>query len=73
MRKVVHAADVSDITSSLKAHTFTSVSGQERHSPDEDCKRILEMDILEGVKSEMKREKREIDRGINGRQWNVER
>ena len=71
MRKIAHAADVSDKHSSLKAHTFTAVSGQERHSPAEDCKRILEMDGSGGVKSEVKREKWERERGINKRHWHV--
>ena len=75
MRKVVHAADMSDPTSnsstSLKAHTFTNISNQKRYSPAEDCKRVLEAEGSEGVKSVVKREKREKERGINKRYWHV--
>ena len=74
MRKVVQAADTWDpalSSSSLTPHTFTSVANQKRCSPAEDCKRVLESDGSEGVKSVVKREKRERQRGINNRFWHV--
>ena len=62
---------VADENVQLKAHTSTKIEGEEKVSPAEDCKRILEMAGSEGVKSEVKREKRERERAINKRFWHV--
>jgi hypothetical protein len=72
MRKVQSPNDsLSSSSSSLQVHTFNNVAGEETYSASEDCKRILEMEGGEGVKSVVKREKRELNRGINQRHWHV--
>ena len=72
MRKVQSPDDaLSSSSSSLQVHTFNNVVGEETYSASEDCKRILEMEGGEGEKSVVKREKRELDRGINQRHWHV--
>ena len=43
---------------SLKAHSYSNIPGGERYYPDEYCKKILEMKVGEGVKSEGTRLKR---------------
>ena len=60
---------LSSSSSSLQVHTFNNVIDEGTFSASEDCKRILEMEGGEGVKSVVKREKRELNRGINQRHW----
>ena len=64
-------AALSGSSSSLQVHSFNNVAGGGTYSAAEDCKRILEMEAGEGVKSVVKREKREQNRGINRRYWHV--
>ena len=72
MRKHVHAADaLQSANKCMLAHSFSPVAGDDSYSAAEDCKRVLENDGSEGVKSEGKRTKRESERGINNRYWHV--
>ena len=72
-RDVPDAAAALDVnSSSLKVHAHSIVDGKHmKYSAAEDCKRVLEQDGGEGVKSVVKREKREKDRGINKRYWHL--
>jgi len=71
MRKHVPAADAMQSDNKcMKAHSFSSVAG-DSYSAAEDCKRVLENEGSEGVKSEGKRAKRESERGISNRYWHV--
>jgi hypothetical protein len=60
MRRKVQSADdaLSASSSTLQVHSFNNVASEETYSAAEDCKRILEMEGGEGVKSGVKREKR---------------
>ena len=72
MRMVQSSDDaLSGSSSSLPVHSFNNVAGGGTYSASEDCKRILEMEAGEGVKAVVKREKRELNRGINCRYWHV--
>ena len=72
MRKLVDASIALESDSkALKPHTY-EVAGGKRYSAAADCKRILELEGSEGVKSEgNKRAKRERNRGIRNRYWHV--
>jgi len=59
-------------SASLKVHSFNNSSNGEVYSAAEDCKRILELQGHQGVKSDgLKRAKRYANRGINHRYWTV--
>jgi hypothetical protein len=77
-RSVVQAEDALDKKSkSLQVHSFLNASGdgttkKSRYSAATDCKRILEEEGGQGVKSAgLKYEKRESKRGINQRYWHL--
>ena len=60
MRKVQSANDaVKSESKSLKAHSYSNITGGERYSSAEDCKSVLQMKGGKGVQSEGKRLKRE--------------
>ena len=72
MRKVQTPDEaLSSSSSSLQVHSFNNVAGGKAYSAAEDCKRILEMEGGGGVRAGVKREKRELNRGINERHWHV--
>ena len=72
MRKVVNAEDALDPAKkkpSLKESlywSFINVFGHVRCSPAEDCKRVLDSESGEGVKADMKMEKRETGESRTG-------
>ena len=57
--------------SAMQVHSFNNTSDGKVYSAAADCKRILEQIGSEGVKSEGKRAKREMERGFNNRYWHV--
>jgi len=66
MRKVQSPDDaLSSSSSSLQVHSLNNVAGGKTYSAAEDCKRILEMEGGEDVRAGVKREKRELNRGIH--------
>ena len=73
MRSVQSADDaLNKESASLKVHSFNNSSNGEVYSAAEDCKRILELQGHQGVKSDgLKRAKRYANRGINHRYWTV--
>ena len=58
-------------STSMQVQSYNNTEGGERYSAAEDCKKILEQEGSEGVKSEGKRTKRELNRGISERHWHV--
>ena len=72
-REVQHAEDaLKEESKHLKVQSFHDVDGHsKRYSPAEDCKRLLEQEGSQGVKSIIKHEKREVNRKINARSWHV--
>ena len=73
-RRSVQSADdaFNKESASLKVHSFNNSSSGEVYSAAEDCKRILELQGHQGVKSDgLKRAKRHANRGINHRYWTV--
>ena len=63
--------DIDSKSSNLKIESYNNVVGEERYSAAADCKRILEQDGGEGVKSVVMTEKKNSKRGINQRHWHV--
>ena len=57
--------------SSMQVHSYNNIDGGERYSAAENCRKILEQEGAEGVKSEGKRAKREQERGLSERHWHV--
>ena len=72
MRSVLDAENALNKKSkSIQVHSFNNASG-EKYSAAADCKRILEEEGGQGVKSAgLKYKKREKERGINQRYWEV--
>ena len=58
-------------SSHLKIESCDNVAGEEIYSAAADCKRILEEEGGEGVKSVIKTEKKQLKRGINQRHWHI--
>ena len=64
-------AALKEQSSSMQVHSYNNTMGGERYSAAEDCRKILQQEGIEGVKSEGKRTKRELERGISERHWHV--
>lgn len=58
-------------STSLQVQSFNNTIGGKQYSAAEDCKRVLELEGGEGVKSVVKRQKRELNRGVDNRYWHV--
>ena len=74
MRKVQKAeSSMQNDSKSLKIHSLEKLKGRsEKYSAAADCKRILEQDDGgKGMKSSVKSEKRERNRGIKDRYWHL--
>ena len=74
MRKVQKAElAMQNDSNSLKIHSLEKLKGRsEKYSAAADCKRILEQDDGgQGMKSSVKSEKRERNRGIKNRYWHL--
>ena len=54
-------------SSSIQMHSYNNTVGGERYSAAENCRMILQQEGSEGVKSEWKRTKRELERRISER------
>ena len=72
MQNVIKAEDAMNKDAKLmKIHSIQNVAGSGKYSAAADCKRLLEIDGGEGMKSVVKSEKRERERGIKNRYWHL--
>ena len=63
MRNVIKAEDAMNKDSkAMKIHSIQDVAGSGKYSAAADCKRLLEIDGGEGMKSVVKSEKREREK-----------